>query len=90
MERTSALRSGRDNRELIEARLNAGLTPNDLARRALISGNTVRNAEAGVYIDPRSQKAIADALGFRTIELFPFDRQRRPRRRRRGPARDAI
>lgn len=66
----------RPNVRLIELRVNAGLTPNDLARRAHISGNTVRAAERGLYVDPRSQYAIAQALGVRPLDVFPFERQR--------------
>jgi DNA-binding XRE family transcriptional regulator len=66
----------RCNRLLIEMRLDAGMTPNDLARRAGISGNTVRAAERGDYVDPRSQYAIASALGATRVVLFPFERQR--------------
>lgn len=61
---------------LIELRLNAGLSPNDLARRAGISGNTVRAAERGLYVDPRSQYAIASALGVLPLNVFPWERQR--------------
>jgi DNA-binding XRE family transcriptional regulator len=64
------------NRELVELRINAGLTPNDLARRAQISGNTVRAAERGLYVTPRSQHSIARALGVRPLEVFPFERPR--------------
>lgn len=74
-----ALRSAprpRANRELIEARINVGMTPNDLARRAGVSGNTVRAAERGMYVDPRSQHAMARALGRAPLELFPWERQR--------------
>lgn len=66
----------RRNRSLIELRLNEGLTPNDLARRAGISGNTVRAAERGFYVDPRSQFAISKALGVLPLDVFPFERQR--------------
>jgi transcriptional regulator with XRE-family HTH domain len=69
-------RTRRTNRALVERRLNAGLTPNDLARRAGLSGNTVRAAERGLYVDPRSQFAIAKALDARPLDLFPFERQR--------------
>ena len=74
----SATRSRR-NRLLIEARLNAGLTPNDLGLRAGISGNTVRAAERGLYVGPRAQYAIAHALGVLPLELFPWERQREAR-----------
>jgi DNA-binding XRE family transcriptional regulator len=66
----------RTNRQLIEARLNAGLTPNGLAYRAGIAGNTVRAAERGLYVDPRSQFAIAQALDLLPLDVFPWDRQR--------------
>lgn len=69
-------RRHRRNRALIEMRLNAGMTPNDLARRAQVSGNTVRSAERGFYIEPRSQFAIATALGVLPLDIFPFERQR--------------
>lgn len=78
---TANPRSGRTrtNRALVEKRLNEGLTPNDLARRAGVSGNTVRAAERGLYVDPRSQFAIAQALGALPLDVFPFERQRVPR-----------
>lgn len=71
-------RSGRCriNRTLIELRLNRGWGPNDLARVAGIAGNTVRAAERGLYVEPRSQHAIAMALEVSPLEVFPFDRQR--------------
>ena len=64
------------NRLLIEARLNEGLTPNDLGLRAGVSGNTVRAAERGLYVGPRAQYAIAHALSKRPLELFPWERQK--------------
>lgn len=79
-----ALRSAhrsRPNRDLIEARLNAGLTPNDLARRAGLSGNTVRAAERGLYVGPRAQYAIARALDLLPLAVFPWERQREAVRR---------
>jgi len=60
-------------------RLDAGLMPNDLARRAGVSGNTVRAAERGAYVDARSQYAIARALDTPRVVLFPFERQREAR-----------
>lgn len=72
----SANRRARPNRALIEARLNAGMTPNDLGHRAGVSGNTVRAAEHGLYIGPRAQFAIANALGKKPLDVFPWERQR--------------
>lgn len=81
MTRTIANKRGatpkpRPNRSLTEARLNAGLTPNDLAHRAGVSGNTVRAAERGLYIGPRAQFAIAGALAKKPLDVFPWERQR--------------
>lgn len=64
------------NRVLIEKRINAGLTPNLLAQRARVSGNTVRSAEAGFYVEAPQQHAIATALGEAVTDLFPYERQR--------------
>lgn len=64
------------NRALIEASLNAGLTPNGLAYRARISGNTVRSAMRGHYVEVPQQHAIAAALGVGVLDLFPMERQR--------------
>lgn len=69
-------RKPRRNLALSTLRINAGLMPNDLARRAGVSGNTVRAAERGEYIDVRSQSAIAAALNARVLDLFPLERQR--------------
>lgn len=69
-------RRKRPNRVLTELRINAGMTPNDLAHRAGLSGNTIRAAERGLYVEPRSQFAIAQALGRLPLEVFPFDRQK--------------
>lgn len=66
----------RPNRALTEARLNAGLTPNDLAYRSGVSGNTVRSAERGLYVGPRVQFAIARALHLLPLDVFPWERQR--------------
>lgn len=71
--------TARSNRTLIELRINAGLSPNDLATRAGVSGNTVRAAERGFYVSPRSQYAIARVLGQLPLEVFPFERQREAR-----------
>lgn len=64
------------NRALISLRLNAGLTPNALGYRAHVSGNTVRSAERGAYIDVPQQHAISHALGVDVLDLFPMERQR--------------
>jgi DNA-binding XRE family transcriptional regulator len=64
------------NRRLIELRLNTGLTPNALALRARIAGNTVRSAERGHYIEVTQQHAIASALDVTVMDLFPMERQR--------------
>ena len=44
-------------------RFNQGLTQQDLAEKAKLSLRTIANAEKGISISPRSNKAIMDALG---------------------------
>lgn len=67
---------GRAHRPLIELRLTAGLSPDALARLARVSGNTVRAAERGIDVCPRSQYAIATALDVLPLAIFPFETQR--------------
>lgn len=54
------------------------MSPNDLARRAGIDGNTVRLAERGFTPTPRVQFAIAGIFDLQPTELWPMDRQRVP------------
>jgi DNA-binding XRE family transcriptional regulator len=55
-------------------RINAGLSPNDLAYRAGMTGKTVRMAEAGFVPGPRVQFAIAAQFGLLPLDLWPLDR----------------
>lgn len=64
------------HRRLQALRINEGLSPNDLAYRAGISGNTVRLAEAGFVPGPRVQFAIAQVFDLPPTDLWPLDRQR--------------
>ena len=59
---------------LRELRINAGMTPNDLAYRAGVSGKTVRMAEAGWIPGPRTQFQIAAAFDLKPLDLWPFER----------------
>lgn len=68
----------RPHRHLQELRINQGMSPNDLARRAGINGNTVRLAERGFTPTERVQFAIADVFALRPTDLWPMDRQRVP------------
>lgn len=78
-------RRRRPNRKLQELRLNAGLSPNQLAARAGVCGKTVRMAEAGWIPAPRTQFAIArcfpdpaDPAGLRTLQpldIWPLELQ---------------
>jgi DNA-binding XRE family transcriptional regulator len=79
MRTTTQIRATRrtPNRHLQELRLNEGMSPNDLAYRAGVSGNTVRMAEAGFVPSPRVQFAIARVFGLLPLDLWPIDRQRR-------------
>lgn len=64
------------NRELQALRINAGLSPNDLAYRAGISGNTARMAEAGFIPSPRVQFAIARVFDRSPLDIWPIETQR--------------
>ena len=65
----------RPNRQLQRLRVNEGLSPNALAYRAGVSGNTVRIAEAGFPPSPRVQFAIAEVFGLRPLDLWPIEEQ---------------
>lgn len=64
------------NRRLQELRINAGLSPNDLAYRAGVSGKAVRMAETGHIPTPRVQFAIAAVFDLLPLDLWPLQRQR--------------
>lgn len=66
----------RPHRALQALRLNEGLSPNDLAYRAGVSGNTVRLAEAGFRPSPRVQFAIARVFELRPLDLWPLEGHR--------------
>lgn len=57
-------------------RINAGMSPNDLAYRAGVSGKTIRLAEAGFIPGPRVQFQIASVFGLEPLDLWPLDRER--------------
>jgi DNA-binding XRE family transcriptional regulator len=61
---------------LKELRVNAGMSPNDLAYRVGVSGKTIRMAEAGFIPAPRTQLMIAAAFDLKPLDLWPFDRGR--------------
>ena len=64
------------HQRLKELRVNAGMSPNDLAFRVGVSGKTIRMAEAGWIPSPRTQFQIASAFGMLPLDLWPFDRDR--------------
>lgn len=64
------------NRRLQELRINAGLSPNDLARRTGVSAGSIRLAEAGFVPGPRIQFAISRAFDLEPLDLWPLDRQK--------------
>jgi DNA-binding XRE family transcriptional regulator len=61
---------------LKELRVNAGMSPNDLAYRVGLSGKTIRMAEHGWIPIPRVQFQIAGAFGLLPLDLWPFERER--------------
>lgn len=64
------------NRRLQELRINAGLSPNDLAYKAGTSGKTIRMVEAGWVPSPRLQFQIAAVFNLLPLDLWPLQRQR--------------
>lgn len=60
---------------LKELRVNAGMSPNDLAYRVGVSGKTIRMAEAGWIPSPRTQFGIAAVFELKPLDLWPFDRE---------------
>ena len=79
------------NTRLQALRLNHGLSPNELAYRAGMSGNTVRLAESGFVPTPRVQFALAEVFGVSPLDIWPLEvqeraRQDRIRNRRRAAA----
>lgn len=66
----------RPNTDLIELRINRGLSPNDLGRLAGVSGNEVRLVERGFIPGPRVQFAIARVFGMDPTALWPMESQK--------------
>lgn len=66
------------NRHLQELRINAGLSPNDLAHRTNVSAATIRMAEAGYVPGPRIQFALADHFGLKPLDIWPLSQQKVP------------
>lgn len=64
------------NRKLATLRLNSGLSPNQLAFRAEVSGPTVRLAEKGHVPSPRVQFQIAEVFGLEPLDLWPLENQK--------------
>ena len=62
--------------KLKSLRTNAGMTPNELAYRAGVSGKTIRMVEAGFIPTPRTQFQIASVFELQATDLWPFDRDR--------------
>lgn len=73
---TRSARTRRPHRQLQQLRINEGLSPNALAYRAGVSGNTIRMAEAGFRPSPRTMFAIADVFGLRPLDLWPIEEHR--------------
>jgi transcriptional regulator with XRE-family HTH domain len=66
----------RPNRKLQALRVNEGLSPNALAYRAGVSGNTIRMVEAGFTPTPRVMFAIAGVFELQPLDLWPIEDQR--------------
>ncbi len=70
------------NRQLIEARINRGLTRQALAQRTQVSTESIRLAELGWTPGPRIQFALAEEFGLRPTDLWPFESQQIQRSRK--------
>lgn len=74
--RAKVARRMRPHRQLQRLRVNEGLSPNALAYRAGVSGNTIRMAEAGFLPSPRVQFAIAEVFDLRPLDIWPIEEHR--------------
>lgn len=61
---------------LRQLRINAGMSPNDLAYRAGVSGKTIRMLEAGWIPSPRVQFQVARVFELLPLDLWPLERDR--------------
>jgi DNA-binding XRE family transcriptional regulator len=61
------------HRRLTELRINAGMSPNDLALRAGVAGKTIRMAEAGFIPSPRTQFAIGRVFDLQPLDLWALE-----------------
>jgi DNA-binding XRE family transcriptional regulator len=62
--------------QLIGLRINAGLSPAELAARIGVSRETIRLVEDGFVPGPRIQFAIAAEFNRLPLDLWPIERQR--------------
>lgn len=76
----------RQNRQLIEARINRGLTRQALADRTQVSPESIRLAELGFTPGPRIQFALAQEFDMTPTDLWPFESQKVQRAARRKVA----
>lgn len=76
---TTSRRRARPHIELIGLRVNAGLSREDLAARTGLGRETIRLAEAGFVPTPRVQFKLATEFKRLPLDLWPIERQRRPR-----------
>ena len=67
----------RPHTQLIELRINAGLTRDDLAIKAGVGRETLRLVERTSFVPTeRVQFAIAQVFELRPLDLWPLERQR--------------
>lgn len=64
------------NRDLIEHRINRGLSRRELGARIGVSAEAIRLAELGFTPSVRVQFALASEYGERPMDLWPIERQR--------------
>ncbi len=67
----------RKNLQLIELRLNAGLSRDDLAIKARVSRETIRLLETTDYVPHiGTQSRVAAVFGLGPLDLWPLKRQK--------------
>jgi len=64
-----------DQFDVVEARLNRGLTQRQLATATGVPYQTIQRLEAGLGCRPANAKKVADHFGVKVTDLLPLDRQ---------------
>lgn len=61
--------------DLVEARLNKGLSQRDLAAQCDVALSTIQRLEDGKTAHPRNAKKVADHFEVQVTDLMPLERE---------------